>query len=225
MKQYDAVMLDIRANYSVDDITRAVKDKAYYAKLFVSEILPAVAKISNQPKYGYHGLTHSTQVALFGLDVAFSLRAAPLPVILAAGLHDCARTHDSDCPHHGPDCVPIAERFLAENYATLLPTDVRRILYAIENHSRNIAAPDAVSACLWDADRIRLAWECGYSPEFFSTWRGKQIAAFSGARRRDYVAYQENFLIRNGIKTRAQIEYEKYMDAQMPMGKTRFKER
>ena len=70
------------------------QDKAYYCKLYFNQILPQIIEITTQSKYGYHGLSHTNQVALFGIDLAYSINQDILPVILAAGLHDCARTND-----------------------------------------------------------------------------------------------------------------------------------
>lgn len=212
-------------NINISLLRRVIADKEYYTKLFMNEILPAIAKISNQPKYGYHGLTHTTQVAMFGIDLALAENTAPLPVLLAAGLHDCARTHDGDCPLHGPRCVPIAREFIAAYYPSIPRNVVEQIVYAVKNHSGNVAAGDAVSACLWDADRIRLAWELGYDAKFFSTDYGRRLASLTPAAQHEYIARQERFLISHNIRTRARIEYDREMDAiQCALG-TNFKTR
>lgn len=184
----------------------------YYARIFFEQILPQIEQISNQSKYGYHGLTHTAQVAMFGLDIAYTVNQDPLPVLLAAGLHDCARTNDSWCTEHGPRAVPIAYDFLATNYPTLPKSDVKKIVNAVKNHTVGINARDNVSACLWDGDRIRLSWEHGYRPDLFSTMRGRQIAGFNYAGRLCYIETQNNFLIQHGIKTREQIDYERAQD-------------
>lgn len=184
----------------------------YYAKMFFDQILPQIEQITNQSRYGYHGLTHTTQVALFGLDIAYTINQDPLPVLLAAGLHDCARTNDEWCTQHGPQAVPVARDFLSKNYPNLSRNDLNKILRAIKNHTCGTRARDGVSACLWDGDRIRLSWEYGYKPEFFSTIRGRQIAGLGYAGQLQYITDQENMLIKNNIRTREQIEYDRRHD-------------
>ncbi len=186
--------------------------REYYAKLFFDQILPQIARVSNQDRYGYHGLTHTCQVAMFGLDIAYTINQAPLPVLLAAGLHDCARTNDEWCTEHGPRAVPIARDFLATRYPDISATDVNRIIYAVENHTTGRYAPDGVSACLWDGDRIRLSWECGYRPKFFNTVRGKQIASMSPIEQKKYIMAQDNFLIENKIRTAKEIQDDRDFD-------------
>ena len=58
-----------------------------YTKLFFDEILPKIELITNQSRYGYHGLSHTIQVALFALDIALHTNQEPLPAILAAALY------------------------------------------------------------------------------------------------------------------------------------------
>ncbi|MBQ8294304.1 MAG: hypothetical protein IJX89_02885 [Alphaproteobacteria bacterium] len=188
------------------------KDKVYYAKLYFNQILPQIAEITNQSRYGYHGLSHTNQVAMFGLDLSDGINTDPLPVLLAAGLHDCARTNDAWCTEHGPRAVPIGREFLAKNYANLSTTTVQKILYAIEHHTTGRHAPDTVSACLWDADRIRLSWEMEYLPHLFSTNIGRYIAGMTPPRQAQYIAAQDDFLIKNNILTRAQIEFDREQD-------------
>ena len=186
--------------------------REYYAKLFFDQILPQIAQVSNQDRYGYHGLTHTCQVAMFGLDIAYTINQDPLPVLLAAGLHDCARTNDEWCTEHGPRAVPIAREFLAAHYPDISAADATKILYAIENHTTGRCAPDGVSACLWDGDRIRLSWEWEYRPKFFNTVRGKQIAGMSPIDQKKYLMAQDNFLIENKIRTAKEIQDDRDFD-------------
>lgn len=197
--------------------------REYYAKLFFEQILPQITQVSNQDRYGYHGLTHTCQVAMFGLDIAYTINQDPLPVLLAAGLHDCARTNDEWCTEHGPHAVPIARDFLAAHYPDISVADVNKILYAVENHTTGRYAPDGVSACLWDGDRIRLSWECGYRPKFFNTVRGKQIAGMSPIDQKKYLMAQDNFLINNKIRTAKEIQDDRDFDK--IVAHTRFKTR
>lgn len=195
-----------------NDSNQTICGQDYWAQMFFEQILPQIEQVSNQSRYGYHGLTHTIQVALFGLDIAYTINQNPLPVLLAAGLHDCARTNDKWCMMHGPHAVPIAQDFLAKNYPNLPKSDIKKIINAVKNHTIGRNAPDGVSACLWDGDRIRLSWEMGYKPECFSTMRGRQIAALPPTEQQEYITNQDNFLINNNIRTRAQIEYDRTQD-------------
>ena len=181
-------------------------------RFFFETILPQIQQVTNQSRYGYHGLSHTIQVAMFAIDIACNLGQDPLPVMLAAGLHDCARTDDAWCEKHGPLAVPIGRAFLAKNYPELSKSYVDGILYAVENHTIGRIAPDNISACLWDADRIRLSWERGYRAEFFNTERGHEIASLSSGDQKKYILDQQEFLIRHNILTRAQIEFDLSQD-------------
>lgn len=189
-----------------------LNERIKYTKLFFDEILPKITQITNQSRYGYHGLSHTIQVALFALDIACHIDQDPLPVLLAAGLHDCARTNDVWCVNHGPDAVPIGRKFLAKYYPHLSQGTVEQILNAVKNHTTGRNTTDNVSACLWDGDRIRLSWERGYRPDFFSTERGMQIASLNRQKQQEYIAEQEEFLVQHNIRTRDQIEFDKLQD-------------
>ena len=134
-------------------------------------------------------------------------------MLLAAGLHDCARTNDAWCTEHGPRAVLVGRDFLSRHYSNLGEETARRILYAVGNHTVGTVAPDGVSACLWDGDRIRLSWENGFRSEFFNTARGREIASLNIDGQRQYIEDQDAFLIRNHIKTRQQIDFERKQDA------------
>lgn len=201
-----------------NDTTRAI-----YARKFVYEILPLLEQVSNQSRYGYHGLTHTEQVAMFGIDLAIAANTDVLPVLLACSLHDCARKHDKYDELHGPACEPIARKFLAEHYPNVPQPTVEKIVYAVKNHTTGRQAPDMISACLWDADRIRLGWEYGYRPQFMSTPRGHQLASLSPQDQKKYITDQEDFLVRHYIKTREKIEFEKACN--MAQNATKFKVR
>lgn len=188
-------------------------DKLYYTQMFFDTILPQITEITTQSRYGYHGLSHTIQVAMFGIDLAQHINQDALPVLLAAGLHDCARTNDSWCIMHGPNAVPVGRDFLAKNYPNLPTQTVKQILYAVENHTTGRNAPDGISACLWDGDRIRLSWEYGYNPVFFSTARGHQLASLTEPEQHAYICAQDDFLIKNKIKTAEQLEFERTQDA------------
>ena len=89
----------------------------------------------------------------------------------------------------------------------------------------SLGTVDLVSACLWDADRIRLSWEMGYEPKFFSTPYAKNIASLTKPQQDKYIKKQEDFLVAHNIKTRRQIEYEKIKDARCNACGTVFKVR
>lgn len=195
----------------------------YYIRMFWDTVLPQIAEITTQSRYGYHGLSHTAQVAMFGIDIAYTIGQDPLPVILAAGLHDCARTNDDWCNEHGPNAVPIACKFLAKNYPNLSKTDVKQIVNAVKNHTNGRIARDGVAACLWDGDRIRLSWEMGYDPYFFTTMRGRQIASLNETGQTCYIADQDDFLVKHNIRTRQQIEYDREQDKIQAKIGTQFK--
>ena len=201
------------------------KSKIYYTKFLFEQLMPQIATVSNQSRYGYHGLSHTIQVAQFGIDISLDLKINPLPVLLACGLHDCARTNDEWCTKHGPNAVPIAHDFFKKYYPSLSERDIMQISYAVENHTTGLRAPDAISACLWDSDRIRLSWESGYSPRFFSTKRGHEIASMTKQAQQEYINAQDKFLIENNIKTRELIEFERQQDMLQNIYGTEFKTR
>lgn len=221
------MLLDTRKDIFLcpSHLKQLIEQKVYYSNLFFKEVLPKIKQVSYQPEYGYHGLSHTSQVAMFGLDIALSVNQDPLPVLLAAGLHDCARTNDDYCEKHGPNCEPIARKFLSENYDYLLPSVKERIIDAVKKHTTGMRTVDLVSACLWDADRIRLSWEMGYEPKFFSTPYAKNIASLTKPQQDKYIKKQEDFLVAHNIKTRRQIEYEKIKDARCNACGTVFKVR
>lgn len=221
------MLLDTRKDIFLcpSHLKQLIEQKVYYSSLFFKEVLPKIEQVSYQAEYGYHGLSHTSQVAMFGLDIALSVNQDPLPVLLAAGLHDCARTNDDYCEKHGPNCEPIARKFLSENYDYLLPGVKESIIDAVKKHTTGMRAVDLVSACLWDADRIRLSWEMGYEPKFFSTPYAKNIASLTKPQQDKYIKKQEDFLVAHNIKTRRQIEYEKIKDARCNTYGTVFKVR
>ncbi len=186
--------------------------RVYYTKMFFDQILPQITEITTQSRFGYHGLSHTIQVALFAIDLAQHINQDALPVMLAAGLHDCARTNDRWCTQHGPQAAIVGRDFLKRCYANLSQKTVEQILYAVHNHTTGRRAPNGISACLWDSDRIRLSWESGYAPEFFSTERGREIASLSPQGQHDYIAEQDKFLITNKIKTAEELKFERQQD-------------
>ena len=145
---------------------------------YLTEIMPVVEKHAIQSKYGYHGLyTHTAAVVFRGIDYVLSLGKEPKPVVFACAFHDMARINDGNDTIHGPNAIPLAETVMDK--VDFIDYNTREsIIYAIKNHSlSNLVPRDHISACLWDADRTRLAWECGYYSNFFTTPRAHKVAS------------------------------------------------
>ena len=159
-------------------IKSAIRTREYYTRMFIDKILPLIEKIGTQPKYGYHGLyTHTFQVVQFAIECAISVGTDPLPIMLGAALHDIGRKDmTNDDFSHALHGAKIAQKFLENNFPDMFPGTLHKIVYAIKNHTIGTKAPDLISACVWDADRIRLAWEKGYDEKYFNTAYGKYIA-------------------------------------------------
>ncbi len=178
----------------------------------MKRVMPAIRKVTNQPVWGYHGLEHTEQVVLYAIDYAIHENVSPIPVILAAALHDCARSDDTYDELHAPLCVPLAQKFLERNFSNFVKEDDKTNIYqAILHHTdgRGGQAPSPVAACLWDADRTRLSWERGYRPHFFSTERGKEVASMSYMDCREYIAEQTAFLDKYNIPSLLSTEGRK----------------
>ena len=143
---------------------------------YLRNVLPVVCRIAPQSKLGYHGLyTHTSAVVFRGIDYALSLSKNPKPVVLACAFHDMARTDDGPDLTHGENAIPMVNAIFRD--CIPVPQPYRdSIIYAVKNHTIGTVAPDYISACLWDADRTRLAWEMGYDAQFFTTQRAKLVA-------------------------------------------------
>ena len=141
--------------------------KNLYIKYFNQKILPDIRKISWQEKnhLRYHGIWHTEQVALFAIDISVEDNMNPLPNLLAAALHDCARKSDRGEPEHARNCEPIARDYLDNAYRDkdLLTTkDKERIVHAVTHHNApSVDKSNMVLNCLQDADSMRLWWERG----------------------------------------------------------------
>ncbi len=191
-----------------ETLRRATRAKIYYMGMFYDEILPQIRAVTHQAEFGYHGLNHTAQVAMYALECAITTATDPLPVLIAAGLHDCARTNDSWCLNHGPAGAAIAQKFIAKNYPNMMPITRTQIAVAIADHTIGRNAPDLISGCLWDGDRIRLSWEEEFRPEFFHTPFARKIASLGIQAQFDYCMRQNDFLVRHGIKSRDAVDYE-----------------
>ena len=155
------------------------------------ELKPKIAEVCSQKMDGYHGLnTHTNAVVFRGIDYALHLGCEPLPVVFACAFHDIARINDDMDMEHGRNAVPLAIKIMKQ-FPTMLDKDTRMsILSAVMNHTNGGTAPNYISACLWDADRTRLAWKYGFEEKFFNTERGKYVAQHC----QKYLEYQrKNF--------------------------------
>ena len=152
-----------------------------YFNFYETKILPKIKTIPevSQKDYWYHGLlTHTEWVVFRWIYFAVKMNKNPIPVIFACAGHDLARTSECDCFVHWPNAIPIIEK-LMDMFDDILTNDEKeRIKYAIKNHSVWTIAPDYISACLWDADRVRLSWEMWYNETFFNTKFWKMIASW-----------------------------------------------
>lgn len=163
-----------------------------YFDFYQEKVLPEVKKLATQAEKGYHGLdTHTDAVVFRAIDYALELGENPIPVLFAAACHDMARTNDNYDTEHGPRAVPLAKKVMAKFKNMLTEEEKFSVLYAIKNHTIGTQTNDYVAACLWDADRTRLAWEWGYFEHYFNTAYAKEKA--SGDSRK-YIAWQNEVL-------------------------------
>ena len=141
------------------------------------QLKPHIEAVYQYGTEGLHGLnTHTTSVVFRGIDCALHMGSDPIPVVFACAFHDMARTSDGDEADHGKKAVPMAIRIMKQ-FPELIDSETRlNILSAVSQHTVGKCAPDYISACLWDADRIRMAWKYGFDEKFFNTQRGKFIA-------------------------------------------------
>lgn len=175
-----------------------------YFDFYQKKVLPVVKKYATQPLKGYHGLEEHTDAVVFrAIDYALELEQNPMPVIFAAACHDMARTHDLYDEDHGPNAVPLAKKVMAKFPDKLTEDEQFSVCYAIKNHTLGTQTNDYVAACLWDADRTRLAWERGYHEHYFNTAYAKKKASGNA---KEYIAWQNEILgrtnkDREGIQT------------------------
>ena len=148
--------------------------------IYSDYLLPILSKSCHQPDFGMHGLrTHTQSVVFRGIDYALYLNQNPLPVVFACAFHDIARTNNGNDPEHGRRAVPIASEIMKNLPKKYQITDSEKsaILYAIENHTDGMYAPEYISGCLWDADRTRMSWYSGFQRKFFYSDYAANIAA------------------------------------------------
>lgn len=182
--------------------------KIYMVALLEKFVLNELKTFTKQNNTGYHGLEHTEQVALRALDIAISLGYEKpeelTPVLLAAAIHDCARTDDEYNEYHGPKAAKMPE--VTEFLTKFHLTDEQKcsVLKAAALHT--VAMPDDgknydyIQKCLFDADRIRLSWEKGYAPQYFFTPRGHKLAAMSCSMVMEYLQFWDNLIREAGVK-------------------------
>ena len=155
-------------------------------------VLDAITQKQTQSLDGLHGLyTHTNAVVFRGIDYALAMNKDPLPVILACAFHDMARTGDELDFEHGRAAVPMALKIMKQFSDKIDDKTRAAIIFAIANHTAKIpaVAPDYISACLWDADRTRLAWKTKFDGQYFSTQRGAHVASHSWKK---YIEFQQS---------------------------------
>lgn len=160
-----------------------------YFDFYSKELKPIIAQYSLQQPDGMHGLdTHTDAVVFRGIDYAIHMGVEPLPVVFACGFHDMARTNDGPDFEHGKNAVVLGMKVMKQ-FPDLFDKDTKLAIWsAVLNHTSGIHAPDYISACLWDADRTRLAWKYGFDEKFFNTARGAFVASQYFQK---YVAFQK----------------------------------
>ena len=153
-----------------------------YFSFYENEILPRIKTIPEvtQKDYWYHGLyTHTEWVVFRWIYFSISMGKNPYPIIFACWGHDLARISDWDCFKHWPNAVPIVGKLMDMFGDLLSDDDKEKVKNAVKRHSIWTIATDYISACLRDADRVRLAWELGYNEKFFNTEIWKKIASWN----------------------------------------------
>ena len=207
---------DLQAIAKNEKKTSDFTDKDYlknvYIKYFNQRVMPEIRRISWQEKnhLKYHGLWHTEQVALFAIDIAVEDNINPLPCLLAAALHDCARKNDRSDPDHAKNCEPIARNFLYNTYQDrnlLTSQDKQQIIHAATHH--NVPTRDksnAVLNCLQDADSMRLWWERGQTYGA-NTPTGQKLATYKDHRWQQ-IKYLANMLERMRSTTPRNSRYQ-----------------
>jgi hypothetical protein len=154
-----------------------------------------------QKDYWFHGLyTHIDSVVFRGIYYALCLNENPMPVIFACAFHDLARTDDEYNETHWQRAVPLAKKIMESFWEVLNDNQKESIIYAVENHTVWLKAPDYIqpldyiSVCLWDADRTRLWWIYWYEPSLMSSDEAKKIASWDA---KDFLRFQNECLWRD----------------------------
>ena len=157
------------------------RDMPWLGRIVERAWLPWVAATwaggSTLPEHGYHSLAHLLDVAELGAWLALREGVNPIPVALFGLLHDAARTDDEPGPAHAEAAAKLFDRMqISDIRYLLLPEDAARVRVALAGHAFGERSQDPLVGVCWDADRVRLAWERGVVPRFFSTGTGLQLA-------------------------------------------------
>ena len=141
---------------------------------------------------GYHGLhTHTDAVVFRAIDYALELGKNPIPVIFAAACHDMAKNHDGYDAIHGEKALPLARKVMNRFPKRLTDSEKGTVLAAIRAHTTGTQTSVYICACLWDADRTRLAWERGFYEHYFNTPYAKKVAS---GNPKEYITWQNKVL-------------------------------
>ena len=175
-----------------------------YFDFYQTKVLPYVEKYATQKVEGYHGLhTHTDAVVFRAIDYALELGENPMPVIFAAACHDMARINDDEDLGHAERALPLARKVINRFPKRLTDTEKETVLTAIRMHTTGMQTSNYICACLWDADRTRLAWERGYREKYFNTSYAKKVASGNSEQ---YIKWQNKVLgrvnkDREGVQT------------------------
>ncbi|MBO6290551.1 MAG: hypothetical protein J6N45_09590 [Alphaproteobacteria bacterium] len=194
--------------------------KITMANLLESSILPKLKEFSRQKVTGYHGLEHTELVALRAVDIAISegyTDTRPLMItMLAAAIHDCARTDNGYNTYHGPEAakMPEVQKFLDSPEFDLTSVEKQQIKSAAYYHTT--AQPydgkkyDYVQKCLCDADRIRLSWQSRHDAKYFFTSLGDKLGRLSAYQAVDYLSDWDALYKKSGIRPLCGTFRQKY---------------
>ena len=163
-----------------------------YFDFYQKKVFPYVKKYATQPLKGYHGLEDHTDAVVFrAIDYALELGKNPMPVIFDAACHDMARIQDGPDEGHAERAVPLARKVMNRFPKRLTEVEKETVLTAIRMHTIGTQTSDYICACLWDADRTRLAWERGYHEHHFNTPYAKEKASGNAWQ---YITWQNKVL-------------------------------
>jgi len=182
------------------------------AKYLEGKIFPLVKEFSYQQTMGFHGLEHTELVALRAIDISIAnnhrdMHQHLIPVMLAAALHDSARTNDLYNNEHGPKAAhrPESKAFLDNPEFALSEEQKRLILDAVAHHTDAMphlfAEKNFIKDYLCDADRVRLSWQIGHDPKYFFTKVGNELGTMTPYRVIDYLHGWDYLFEKGKIKT------------------------
>jgi HD superfamily phosphodiesterase len=139
--------------------------------------MPTAPRYATVGQEGYHSLEHLHFVGRIAAFIALDEDEDPFPALVAGALHDLRREDDGPGLDHAVASASVAERILSDQFAPYLNREsVPHVIRAIREHPRGRTASNYIEASLWDADRLRLAWERGYRAKFFNTRLGAELA-------------------------------------------------